>query len=175
MKGDWMAQRQQAADGLDLPADLVAFHAACKQLQYDPSLCEAGAVMLVPLSELKLERFPVETSGSPIFEQDPHYPKVNSYLVLGVNLVASCTGDYDPTGLLLWLPVERRYGVWDSSHCTIQMFGPEVAWDRIAVAPIYHINAGWSDIDPDSPPMEDLVPWPAHPYADRQVYTPQRA
>lgn len=159
---------------LDLPADLVAFLAAGRQLQYDPSTCEAGRVTLLPVAALRLERFPVETSGSPVFEQDPHFPEVYSYLVLGVNLVAGCE-HYDPVGILLWLPVERRYGVWDSSHCTIQMFGPEVTWDRIAAAPAQHINAGWSGIDPKAPPMEDLVPWPTHPYGDDQVYEPQPA
>jgi hypothetical protein len=158
-----MATQPSTSDALHLPADLVAFLAAGKQLLYNPAPCEAGAVTLLPLAQLQLERFPVETSGSPFFEQDPHYPDVNSYLVLGVNLVASCTGDYDPVGLLLWLAIERRYGVWDSSHCRIQMFGPEVTWERIAAAPSQHINAGWTGIDPEAPPMEDLVPWPAHP------------
>ena len=158
---------------IDLPADLVAFLSAGKQLTYDPTLCEAGAVTLLPLGELRLQRFPVETSGLDVFEQDPHYPDVHSYLVAGVNLVRACTGDYDPTGLLIWLPVEKRYGVWDSSHCGIQMFAPTVTWNEIAEAPALHINAGWTGIDPESPPMEDLVPWPTHPYGDDQVYTPQ--
>jgi hypothetical protein len=168
-------KQQQPPPALDLPADLVAFLAAGRRLEYDPDPCEAGAVSLRPLAQLKLERFPVETSGAPFFEQDPHYPEVHSYLVLGVNLVANCTGDYDPVGLLLWLPVEKRYGVWDSSYCRIQIFGPEVTWERIAAAPSPHINAGWTGIDPDAPPMEDLVPWPAHPYGDAQVYVPQPA
>jgi hypothetical protein len=159
--------------GLDLPADLVAFLAAGKQLEYDSSACEAGAITLLPLSELKLERFPVETGSLPVYEQDPHSPDVNSYLVLGVNLVASCSGDYESEGLLLWLPVEQRYGIWDSSHCGIQVFGPKVTWERIAANPVPHINAGWTGIDPAAPPMEELVPWPAHPYGDKQVYTPQ--
>ena len=121
--------------GLDLPADLVAFLTAGKQLEFDPEPCEAGAVTLVPLSELKLARFPVETGSLAVYEQDPHYPDVKSYLVLGVNLVASCTGGYEAVGLLLWLPVEQRYGIWDSSHCGIQVFGPEVTWARIAANP----------------------------------------
>ena len=163
------------APGLDLPADLVAFLAARKQLQYDPEPCEPGGITLVPLAELKLERFPVETGSLAVFKEDPHYPHVKSYLVLGVNLVASCTGDYEAVGLLLWLPIERRYGIWDSSHCGIQVFGPEVTWEAIVANPIPHINAGWTGIDPKAPPMESLVPWPAHPYHSRQVYDPQPA
>jgi hypothetical protein len=170
-----MAKQRKPTPSLDLPADLVAFFAVGKQLEYDPGPCEAGAITLLPLSELKLERFPVETGSLPEYEQDPHYPDVKSYLVLGVNLVASCTGDYEPVGLLLWLPVERRYGIWDSSHCGIQVFGSEVTWRRITENPVPHLNAGWTGIDPDAPPMEELVPWPAHQYGDRQVYSPQPA
>jgi hypothetical protein len=55
------------------------------------------------------------------------------------------------------------------------VLGPEVTWERIAANPVPHLNAGWTGIDPDAPPMEELVPWPAHPYGDRQVYTPQSA
>ncbi len=60
--------------GLDLPADLVAFLTAGKQLEFDPEPCEAGAVTLVPLSELKLARFPVETGSLAVYEQDPALP-----------------------------------------------------------------------------------------------------
>src|SRR5688572_21977239 len=100
-----VAYMEKPSPDLDLPDDLVAFLAAGKQLIYDSEPCEAGAITLVKLSELKLERFPVETGSLAVYEQDPHYPDVKSYLVLGVDLVASCTGDYEAVGLLLWLPV----------------------------------------------------------------------
>jgi hypothetical protein len=92
-----------------------------------------------------------------------------------VDLVANCTGDYESTGLLLWLPLEQRYGIWDSSHCEIQVFGPAVTWDQIVAAPAAHINAGWTGMDPNAPAMENLVPWFAHPQSDRQIYNPQEA
>jgi hypothetical protein len=166
-----MNKRQKPASDMNLPDDLRAFLAAGKRLEYHPDDCEAGAIELVPLEDLKLERFPVETG--PLPEQDPDYPGVNSFLVVGVNLVAHCTGGYEPVGLLLWLPVERRYGIWDSSHCGIQMFGPDVTWERIAAAPVPHIDAGWTGFNPDSPPTEHLIPWPAHPHQDRPVYSVQ--
>ena len=172
-RGVTMENEMHSAPTLDLPLDLVTFLKVGKQLEYDPALCEAGAITLLPLSELKLERFPVETSGSELAEEDPHYPDLNSYLVLAVNLVASCTGDYESVGLLLWLPLEKRYGVWDSSHCTIVMFGAEVTWESIAASAAAHINAGWTGMDPTSPETTELVPWPAHPYGHKQVYDPQ--
>jgi hypothetical protein len=78
-----------------LPADLVAFLQGAKQPEYDPALCEAGAVTFLPLDELKVEFFPM-TPDSP---DDPHAGEYSSYLVAGVSLVASCDG-YDPVGPL---------------------------------------------------------------------------
>jgi hypothetical protein len=157
-------------DSLQLPSDLIAFLSAGRQLQYDPANCEAGAVTLVPLTELKLERFPMETGSLEVFEQDPYFPQQGSYLVSGVNLTATCTNGHEAIGLLLWLPLERRYATWDSSHCTIQVFGPEVTWEQITAAPAAHINAQWSDMDPESPPVQDLIPWPAHFYSEKQIH-----
>ncbi len=105
---------------LDLPVDLEAFLAVGKQLEYDPEACEAGAITILPFAALKLERFPVETGSLPEYKQDPHYPDVKSYLVLGVNLVASCTGGYgEPEGLLLWLPI----GSGDTASGTVLTAG----------------------------------------------------
>ncbi len=73
-----MAKRPKPQPEFGLPADLVEFLTAGKQLEYHPTACEAGAITLVPLSDLKLERFPVETGSLDNFEQDPHYPKGNS-------------------------------------------------------------------------------------------------
>lgn len=56
-----MTKQQQSPDALNLPQDLVAFLADGKQFEYDPKACEAGAVTLLSLSDLKLQRFPVET------------------------------------------------------------------------------------------------------------------
>jgi hypothetical protein len=36
-----------------------------------------------PAPGLELERFPVETGSLAVYEEDPHYPDVKSYLVLG--------------------------------------------------------------------------------------------
>lgn len=159
---------------LRLPADLVEFFAAGKQLEYDAEDSDASTLTLVPLSELRLERFPVETGALPVYEQDPHYPDVKSYLVLGVNLVASCSGDYEGAGWFIWFPVERRYGMWDSSHCGIRLFGSEVTWEQIAADPVEYIEAMWAQPG-YGPPVEDLVPWPAHPYHTCQVYDRQPA
>jgi hypothetical protein len=167
-----MAKRKQPALELNLPADLIAFLAAGKQLEYDPDTCDAGAVTLIPLAKLKPQRFPVETSGDDFRKDDPNAPGVNSYLVLAVDLIAKCNENYDPAGLLLWLPIERRYAVWDSSHCNIDLFGEDVTWERIAADPAPYIEASCGG-DPEDVPTERLVPWLSHPYGKEQVYEPQ--
>jgi hypothetical protein len=168
-----MGKRKQPPSELQLPADLVAFLAAGKQLGYDPDACDAGAVTLVPLAGLKLKRFPVETSGDAFRKDDPNAPGVNSYLVLAVDLIASCDEDYSPAGLLLWLPVEQRYAAWDSSHCKIDVFAADVTWQRIAADPVKYLEASLGG-DGYDPPLERLVPWQSDPYGKKQVYKPQR-
>jgi hypothetical protein len=150
-------------DPLQLPADLVAFLDAGRQLEYDPAACEAGAVTLLPRSELRLRTFGAHCGGTSHEAGDPH-PGPGVYLVSGVDLVASCTGDYEPEGLLVWFPGERSFGVWDSSHDYVLVFGPAVSWAQIARSPARFINAQWAFEDLDRAPAEFLVPWPRYPH-----------
>lgn len=165
-----MAKQEQPAADLHLPPDLVAFLMTGKELEYDQKLCDAGAVKLIPLAKLKPQRFPVETSGEPWFKDDPNAPEVNSYLVLAVDLIGECNR-YKPAGLLLWLPIERRYAAWDDSHHTIDMFRADVTWERIAADPVPYIEGSIRG----GAPTERLVPWRDHPYGDDWVCDPQPA
>ena len=155
-----------------LPPDLLAFLREGRQLTYDASDCEAGLVSIRSLEELCIQLFPMETSSLDNFADDPNHPNLHSYLVPAVDLVRSCSGDYEPTGLLLWLPEEDRYGTWDSSHCFINQFSAETDWATISNAPSPHINAQWTGMDPESPPVQPLLPWFRYEYADRQYYRP---
>ena len=78
--------------------------------------------------------------------------------------MADCTGGYDAAGLLLWLPVERRYAIWDSSHCGIRVFGQEVTWSQIVSSPAKFINAQWAFDDLERASTKILVPWPRYPF-----------
>lgn len=149
----------------NLPADLVAFFQRGKQPDYDPALCEAGAVTVLPLDKLKVELFPM-APGSP---DDPHAREHGSYLIAGVSLLASCDG-YDPVGLLLWLPLDGRYGTWDGEHETLRVFREDVDWSAIAKDPPCYINSQWG-LD-SSAPVSDLAPWGRHPYNSEQLHHP---
>jgi hypothetical protein len=150
-------------DPLQLPDDLVAFLDAGQQLEYDPATCEAGAVALQPRSELRLRTFGAHCGGTPHEADDPH-PGPGVYQVAGVDLVASCTGDYEPGGLLVWLPGELSFGVWDCDHDYLLVFGPAASWSEIARSPARYINAQWAFAGLDRAPAEFLVPWPKYPH-----------
>jgi hypothetical protein len=151
---------------LDLPRDLVAFLAAGKQLEYDPSTCEAGAITLLSVEQLKLELFPMyfDTDMEGIPDGDPHKGENGYYLVEGVNLVSECL-DYDPCGLLMWLPLEKCYATWDMEHWYIGVFGPDQTWSQIVKTPAQYINAQWIGAFEDSAPATALKPWPSHRYS----------
>ena len=149
-------------DPLQLPDDLVAFLDAGQQLEYDPATCEAGAVTLLPHSKLRLRTFGAHC-GTRHEADDPH-PGVGVYRVPGVDLVGSCTGDYEPEGLLVWFPGEQSFGVWDSSHDYVLVFGPEVSWSEIVRSPARYINAQWAFEDLERASAEFLVPWPKYPH-----------
>jgi hypothetical protein len=154
---------------LNLPTDLVEFLAAGEQLVYDPGDCEAGAIQLLPLDRLKLELFPMYISSDmeELYESDPHQGENGYYLVTGVNLVAECE-EYDPCGLLMWLPIEWRFATWDHEHWYFGVFGPEQTWTEIVKAPAQHINAQWVGAFADSVPATPLVPWPTHRYSKQR-------
>lgn len=157
---------------LELPEDLVAFLRAGKQLEYDPTTCEAGAITLLALDSLRVEIFPMDCQSTDVAENDPHRGELGCYLVEGVNLVAACTAGYEVEGLLLWLPRDGRYGAWDSSHDEIVVFAKDVRWSHIAAAPARHINAQWAGMFEDAASVSDLVPWPLHPYNAEQFHRP---
>jgi hypothetical protein len=144
-------------ESLQLPDDLIAFLDSGGRLEYDPATCEAGEVTLLPLSALRLRTFTAR--GGPAHQTgDPNFGR-GVYRVSGVDLIATCTGDYEPEGLLLWLPGERSFGVWDPSHDYLMVFGMEVSWSQIVKSPARYINAQWGFEDLDRAPAEFLCPW----------------
>jgi hypothetical protein len=113
--------------------------------------------------QLRLRTFGAQCGGTPHEADDPSSGP-GTYRVPGVDLIASCTGDYEADGLLVWFPGEQSYGVWDSSHDYILLFSPEVTWSRIAASPAEHINAQWAFEDLTRAPAKFLVPWPKYPF-----------
>jgi hypothetical protein len=150
---------------MTIPDDLRDFLASGKQLKYPPKKCEAGRVRLHRLEDLVERTFRAQTYGTPHEQSDPHAGESGTYAVRGIDLVASCTGSYEPEGLLVWFPVEKRYGVVDTDHDYVMLFASDVRWSDIVKAPAAFINAEWSDPeDDDWVPTEILAPWHDHPW-----------
>lgn len=149
---------------MDLPEDLVNFLDEGRQLVYDPTKCEAGTVMLYPRDQLRLRSFNAQYGGTEFENDNPHLGASGCYRVDGVDLIASCSGDYGPEGLLIWFPGERCFGVWDCDHDQIFLFESGVTWSRIAVSAAKFINAQWAFDDLEKEPVKMLVPWPRYPF-----------
>ncbi|MEX0725377.1 MAG: hypothetical protein WEB58_22395 [Planctomycetaceae bacterium] len=156
---------------LDLPDDLSSFLKDRRQVDYDPKKCEAGVISFHPLDQLRLQYFPVfsQNLDGDTAPDDPHADELGCYLVQGVSLIASCD-DYEPIGLLNWMPIEKQYGIWDASHNGLVLLGSDVTWTQIARDLPRYINAGWNL--KGSAPTTAIRPWEKHPFNGEQVFEP---
>jgi hypothetical protein len=153
-----------------IPADLAEFLRAGRSLDYDPGDAEPGMLVLRRYDELSLGELYVSSNeiahdqvhDEPGSGEDPHLHDFGYYFIPAVDLVASCTGDYPPEGLLAWIPDLGCYGTWDSGHHDLQLF-PGVTWREIVASPLRYINAQWSN----DPPGHYLAPW-LHDYPYRR-------
>jgi hypothetical protein len=147
----------------DLPADCWEFLRASKELEYDPSACEPGMVVLKKPDELSLDKVYVRTKGLSFAEDDPHRSEDGYYVIRAVALVRECQA-YRPKGVLIWLPDYKAFGQWDDDHQVVTYF-PQVSWSTIAAGPAHYLNAMW---DSRRGVGSLLVPW------EKGVFTPER-
>ena len=80
------------------------------------------------------------------------------YEVAAISLVDDCEHEYNPLGLLVWLPVEACFGSWDPDHWDLLTF-PGATWADIVANPARYLDA----IDDPSSKDPYLVPV-GHPY-----------
>jgi hypothetical protein len=67
-----MANKSESFMDSKLPSDLVDFLRANGKLDYDPSLCEAGTVTLLPLEDIRVALYPLDADNNDIPGNDPH-------------------------------------------------------------------------------------------------------
>ena len=136
-----------------IPNDLWEFLVAGKQLDYSVELCEAGKVVLQAPGRLTVEPVFIDSEGSPLDSVDPNAGVKGYYAVPAISLLASCE-NFDPEGILIWLPDQSCYGTWDCDHWDVFTFG-SVTWMEIVRDPVPFINAQWKhEIE-----CEYLIPW----------------
>jgi hypothetical protein len=122
-----------------LPADLIAFLAANRQLEYNADTCKAGAVTLLPLAALSLGELKLE--DPPRSHRDLAADPFIEVPVPAVNLIASAV-DYSGEYFLCWLPTLRLFANADVEHREITIF-PDVSWTTIAANPSRYLDAQW--------------------------------
>ncbi len=67
----------------------------------------------------------------------------NSTRVLrGLDLIRSCE-EYDPRGMLVYIPSLRKYGSYDGEKKSLITFR-DMSWSAFCADPVKYINAGWS-------------------------------
>jgi hypothetical protein len=150
---------------LDLPADLIAFLRSGS-----PPALNAGhyeTVTLFAPEELRVETLEVTPNMAPFASDHPHADGYGHYAVPAINLVRGDPrpGLDFPAWLLLWLPVERRYGSYDLDHGDLYVFPVDASWSQIMADPLAFIRA--SDGLSDGPvPVEHLEPWHRYPWVE---------
>jgi hypothetical protein len=138
-----------------LPASTVEFLRAGKQLEYDASRCEAGAVGLKRLDQLTRGEVWIGTDS----ESDPHHDERGYYTLPAVSISGECA-DYSPEFILLWLPEERLFGTWDCDHWILTFFA-EATWEDIVSDPLPYLNSQWYVGGGGGVPFE---PWPKYEF-----------
>jgi hypothetical protein len=156
---------------MNLPADLVAFLKAGRQLKVAAG-CETGAVSLLPLARLRVMYYPVDCQNSSEEGDDPHCDEGGCYLVPGISLLATCE-NCDPEGLLLWLPVERQFGNWDMDHGQIWTLPKGLTWTELASRPGAYIDAFFCAEVDGKELLGRVIPWRVHQYTDESLSEPQ--
>ena len=152
----------------ELPKDITEFLEKRMSLSYSAPECVAGEIRLVTSDQLCLELFPMHVR--PI-ASSPSTEAPGCYLIPAVNLVRSCS-KFHPHGLLLWVPLEKCYGTWDSTNKIVELFSPQLSWTDIAADPVRHINSFWGD----SPAVElkPLEPSSNYEFDPRRPQWPKR-
>ena len=120
----------------NLPADLISFLKSADSLIISMDEGEVRRAELLPLDELKIDRFRIESE-----EYDDEGVAEVSEEFEGYSLLKTADG-YDPGGVLVWLHELKEFGAWDCDHLTLITF-PDVTWSEIIAAPTWFINGQW--------------------------------
>ena len=147
---------------MNLPSDLEDFLNAGRQLDYDASECEMGKVTLKDVSSLQVADYPTDLFNLDIdLTMFPESGSLPSFTTEGVSLIAECE-DYDPDGLLLWIPKLNSYGTWDCDHEVVSAFPSDVSWSMISNDPLRYLNAFWGDLTDEDTGLSVVLPWPPY-------------
>lgn len=117
-----------------LPDDLIAFLQSGCRLDFDAADCEIGVFSLRFLNDIE------EIAMTVAAEKGD-----SSCVIRGLDLLKSCE-DYNPRGMLVYIPSLRKYGSYDAEKKSLITFR-DMSWSAFRADPAKYINAGWSGDD----------------------------
>ncbi|BDS07419.1 hypothetical protein NT6N_24590 [Oceaniferula spumae] len=120
----------------NIPSDLISYLSNTPSLVISMEEGEVRKAELFSLSELKIERFQVESE-----EYDDEGDPLSAAEFEGCSLLKTTEG-YDPDGVLVWLTELKEYGAWDCDHLRLITF-PGATWSKIIADPTWYVNGQW--------------------------------
>lgn len=137
---------------LRLPGGVTEYLQAHRTFEYDVDDSELGAISLRLPRDLQEAVLPLRV-GRQRVAQDPYAGIDGRYQVTCVDLVCEAE-EFDPIGLLGWLPEISAFGCVDVEHGTILSFG-DTDFPAIVSNPLLYLESQWG------PPAvgEYILPW----------------
>jgi hypothetical protein len=124
-----------------VPRDVLEFLMSGKSLEYDVENSEVGRIRLCSARDLKAVEIDISSDESEFSDLDPYAFMEGHYRAEGVNLVAE-SDNYEPLGILGWIPRYHCFGSWDSEHETLMLF-EGATWSDIVANPGAYLDEQW--------------------------------
>jgi hypothetical protein len=118
----------------ELPDDLVKFLWLDRDVKYDASKCEIGVFTFRTLDEVEEIELIVSAEESDAV-----------CVMRGLDLLRSCE-EYDPRGMLVYIPSLRKYGSYDREKKSLITYR-DMSWSDFLANPTRYINASWFEDD----------------------------
>lgn len=111
----------------------------------------------------------VDSEGRDWDREDPHRDHEGGSYRVPADALVEHSDDYDPDGVLVWLPHEACFGAWDPDHWDVVTF-PGTTWADIVLDPHRYLDA----LEHGDPDVAYLVPLHTHPFVeeDGTVHAP---
>lgn len=138
---------------IELPSDCLRFLEAGQQFAYCPDGTSIGRIHLKHAGELVARMARLHPDGQGVID-DPYAHLDGNYAVELIDLVRE-SDDYDPEGLLCWIPAIKSFGSVDEEHSTAISY-TGAAWSDIVRDPIGHLDSQWGL---GSVPVNQVLPW----------------
>jgi hypothetical protein len=142
----------------ELPSDCLRFLEAGQQLDYCAERTSIGRIHLNHARELAPRIARLRPRGQKSID-DPYAHLDGSYAVELIGLVRE-SDDYDPAGLLCWIPSLASFGSVDEEHSTVISY-TGADWNDIVRNPVGHLDSQWGL---GSVPVHQVLPWLSFPF-----------